>query len=120
MRNREMGQLESEVLTVLWETGGWVSPREVGEALPSRPRVAYNTIGTVLVRLCRKGLVERRREGRRFVYRAVQSREEVEARRMAEVLEASGDRRAALATFVERLDTRDRAALRRLLEGERR
>ncbi|MGB9605098.1 MAG: BlaI/MecI/CopY family transcriptional regulator, partial [Bryobacteraceae bacterium] len=55
--------------------------RQVREALAPRHNLAYTTVLTVLDRLARKGVVERRLSGRRFVYRATLSRDE--ARRAA-------------------------------------
>lgn len=72
--------LERACLNALWRLGeGTV--RQVREALEPGHHLAYTTVLTVLERLARKGLVERRPAGRRYVYRAALSREE--ARRAA-------------------------------------
>lgn len=117
---RASGALEGQVMSVVWELGGWVSPRRVLDRLPEGPPVVYSTVRTVLDRLCKKGALERRPEGKGFSYRAVKSREEQTAERMVSMLDAAGDAEAALTHFLAGLDGRRRRQLRRLLEGRRR
>jgi predicted transcriptional regulator len=71
-----LGSLEREVMTIVWQ-GRDLTVREV-HGLLSRP-VAYTTVMTTLDRLYKKGVVERTRSGRAFIYSAVQTREELEA-----------------------------------------
>ena len=71
-----LGSLERAVMTVVWQRPQ-VTVREV-HALLARP-VAYTTVMTTLDRLYKKGLVQRTRTGRAFVYSAAHSREELEA-----------------------------------------
>ncbi len=87
-------------MDVLWDRGGWLSVADVRSGLGGRRR-AYTTVMTVLTRLHDKGLVERERRGRAYVYRAGATADHLTARRLREVLEASTDPRAVLAHFVE-------------------
>jgi predicted transcriptional regulator len=105
------------VMDVLWDRGGWSTPREVQDVLDGERPLAYTTVMTILVRLCRKGRLERERDGRAFAYRPLLSREEYAAGRMREVLTGAGDRPLALSHFVESLSQRDRVQLRRILRG---
>lgn len=80
-------ELESEVMEEIWRRTE-ATVREVLEALnASAARVrAYTTVMTVMAKLSRKGLLERRREGKTDIYRPVMSREQyLEARAQAEV-----------------------------------
>jgi predicted transcriptional regulator len=70
---------------------------------------------TILVRLWRKGRLQRRREGRAYAYHPTDTRERHAATRMQEFLAASGDRPAALGYFVASLAPSDRAQLRTAL-----
>jgi predicted transcriptional regulator len=71
-----LGRLERAVMDTVWQ-GGDYSVRQVqGELARS---VAYTTVMTTLDRLYKKGLVQRRREGRAFVYTAALERHELEA-----------------------------------------
>ena len=62
------GELQSQVMAALWRLGSG-TVEQVREELPPRYRGAYNTVQTVLNRLATRGLLEREREGRGFVYR---------------------------------------------------
>lgn len=67
----ELGPLESGVMEVLW-THGACNVRTVAERLP-RP-LAYTTVMTTLDRLYKKGLLEREKQERAFIYSARESR----------------------------------------------
>jgi predicted transcriptional regulator len=109
-----LGSLESAVVGVLWAAGRALSVREVVEALDDR-EPAYTTVSTVLENLRRKDWVDRERTGRLWFYRALRDRASHAADRMSGALDDSGDHRAALRRFVERMDPRDLDLLRALL-----
>jgi predicted transcriptional regulator len=111
------GELENQVLEILWSQGRPMTPRDVHDVLSADRTLAYTTAMTILVRLCEKGLVDRERSGRAFAYRPVLSREERAALRMGEVLATAGDHSAALSRFVEALPERERAQLRDALRA---
>ena len=106
-------------MNVIWDDGGWLIPAEVHAKLETATELRYTTILTTLIRLYKKGRLERRREGRAFAYHASLTRSEWSAGRMDEVLRLAGDRTATLSGFVECLSDADRTELRRLLRGER-
>lgn len=110
------GPLEAELLDVLWRRGGWVSAPEIHEELSAARPIVYTTVSTVLIRLWQKGHLERVRDGRAFAYRAVNSKEQHAAARMAGLLADLDDRPRALGWFLEHLDADERAQLRRLLK----
>lgn len=113
-----MGELEAAVMEVLWDGGGWFTPGEVHEVLGRRRTLSYTTVMTILVRLWKKGRLERQRDGRAYAYRPLQTREEHAALRMNEWLDAVRDRPGALAHFLSRLAPEERVQLRRLLQGQ--
>ncbi len=110
---RGMCALEAEVLGHLWAIGAPASPGEVLEAMGGE--LAYSSVMTILVRLWKKGLADRERRGRAYVYRPVMSEAELIASRMRATLDRTGDREAALSQFVGTLTGRDERALRRIL-----
>jgi len=110
-----LGELEARVMTLIWERGGWLTPREVLDSLTPERELAYTTVMTILVRLWRKGLLERHQDGRAFAYHAVESREEWTAKRMGELLAVAEDRAETLSRFVASIGRSDRDQLRRLL-----
>jgi predicted transcriptional regulator len=106
-------------MEALWDRGGWSTPREVLELLDGERNLAYTTVMTVLVHLWKKGLLERRKDGRAYVYHPVQTREEWTASRMSELLAIATNRTEALVHFVAEMGATDRDQLRRLLRAER-
>jgi predicted transcriptional regulator len=100
---RRVGDLESEVLELLWSARAWLSGREVWERLGEETR-AYTTVMTVLGRLVDKALVERSEEEGVHRYRAAGDADELTAQAIRSLLAATEDPRAALAHFVDGLD----------------
>jgi len=72
--------LELECLKALW-TLGEGNVKDVREILTQRRKLAYTTVMTVLERLEKRGKVERRKQGRMFVYTPAVSRDSL--RRLA-------------------------------------
>ncbi len=106
-------------MEVIWDRGGWSTPREVLELLGDKRHLAYTTVMTILVRLWQKGLLERRKDGRAYAYHPTQTREEWTARRMSELLAIANNRAEALSRFVAEMRPADRDQLRRLLRIDR-
>ncbi|MHB8328597.1 MAG: BlaI/MecI/CopY family transcriptional regulator [Acidimicrobiales bacterium] len=113
-----MGALEEGVMEVLWADAGWMTPGEIQTKLGQGRPLGYTTVTTILVRLWRKGRLERRRDGRAFAYHPTATAAQWAAGRMGDVLTAAGDRTAALTHFVSSLDEPERTQLRRML-GQR-
>lgn len=118
-----LGSLQQAILEELWGAEE-SSVREVVALLGARGNtLAYTTVLTVMIRLHARGLLTRRREGRRDLYRAAVdpaglsaalSREAVDR-----LIDAHGDE--ALAAFAARMrdgDPADLARLRELLNRE--
>lgn len=108
--------LENAIMDVLWDSGSWLTPGEVRDALPEDRMVGYTTVMTVLARLWKKGRLDRHRRGRAYAYLPVRSRSEHAALRMEEILDAAGDRSVTLSRFIESLSASERRRLRRSLE----
>jgi predicted transcriptional regulator len=111
-----MGDLENTIMDVLWEQDGWLTPAEVHTTLTVTRPLAYTTVTTVLVRLWRKGRLQRQADGRAYAYRPVVTREQHAAVLMHDSLAAGGNQARALTFFLESLTPSERAQLRRLLK----
>jgi predicted transcriptional regulator len=118
MTKRSMGELERAVMDVLWDQGGSLTPGEVHQRLQD-PALAYTTVMTILVRLWRKGRVDRHRDGRAYAYHPVASREQYVATRMEQLLADARDRSLVFSHLVDGMNDNDRAQLRRLLNRYR-
>jgi predicted transcriptional regulator len=108
-----LGRLEREVMEVVWRHER-ASVRDVQAQLART--VAYTTVMTTLDRLFKKGMLERVREGRAFVYRAVVTRQDVERAVASGLLRGlletgPGAVRPLLSNLVDALGERDAALL---------
>jgi predicted transcriptional regulator len=112
---RAAGELEAAVLSVLQAAGSPLSPGAVREKLGGD--LAYTTVVTILSRLHAKGVLDRRKAGRAFLYAPVADEPGLAARRLAQMLDAEPDREAVLARFVSGLSGTDEELLRRMLGG---
>jgi predicted transcriptional regulator len=108
-------------MRIVWELRE-ATVDEVRAAQPRRRRLAYNTIQTVLNRLHDRGLLNRERRGKAFVYRAAYAESELVARSIGDRLAgASSDaRRAALLHLVEGLEPDELDEVARLANRIRR
>lgn len=68
----ELGELQMEVMRVLWRDGE-ASTAAVAAAIAAERPIAHTTVATVLARLARRGLVVARREARQLIYRPATS-----------------------------------------------
>lgn len=106
--------LEAEVMDVVWSRGlREFAVSDVLETLERRRDIAYTTVMTTLVRLHEKGVLERRRDGKRYLYTPRYSREEFVQATVREVLESIGSAagRDVLALLVETASSADEATL---------
>jgi predicted transcriptional regulator len=118
------GPLELQVLESLWARGGPVSVRDLQCDFP---RAAYTTLMTTLDRLFRKGVLEREKAGRAFVYRPRYTREALRSGLAEQALGSllgpdAGSVRPILSCFVDVVSRTDRALLddlARLIEAKR-
>lgn len=113
------GELESSIMTVLWDGERPMTVREVQLALSGRRSLAYTTVMTVMGRLHAKGVLDRSRAQRAFSYHPVHSRADHAAQLMAQALADSHDREAALVHFVHSISADEEGALRAALRSRR-
>ncbi|MEV0185974.1 BlaI/MecI/CopY family transcriptional regulator [Streptomyces sp. NPDC050625] len=113
---RARGELEGEVLAALWAAGEPATAAAVHEHLGGDS--AYTTVLTILTRLCEKGLVTRRKEGRSHLYAPVHDQPGLAAAGMHSLLDEGGDRATVLARFVSDLSPEDERLLGQLLHGD--
>jgi predicted transcriptional regulator len=107
-----LGHLELQVMEILWQRAC-----NVHDVIARLDRaLAYTTVMTTLDRLYKKGLLDRRKSERAFVYSARLSREAWERRQTGEFMDAflgranrSGD--LLISCLVEAVSERDRALL---------
>ena len=114
MLTGRLGHLETAVMEIVWR-GAAVAVKDV-QALLARP-VAYTTVMTTLDRLYKKGYVQRRREGRAFVYTASLAKHELEVNVTSGLLKdllAGGSATPVLSNLVDAVADRDSNLLEEL------
>lgn len=112
-RRRGDGELEADILAILWATDAALTPAEVADALATD--LAYTTVMTVLTRLWKKDLAERIPQGRGYAYRATVTETELATQRLNDTLAGVADRPSLLAGFVGSLSADDQQHLRTIL-----
>lgn len=109
-----LGALETEVMEAIWRRGGEVRVRDMHARF--RARLAYTTLMTTMDRLYKKSLLERRKEGRAFLYSARVTRRQLAfhagAGLIRDLLDSEGE--PALSFLVDAVTDRDRELLDRL------
>ena len=108
-----LGKLERQVLEETWRLGE-VSVRDIHRAFEER--IAYTTLMTTLDRLFKKKLLERRKDGRAFVYAALVSQEDFDRGIKEDVVDGllghgADQVEPVLACIVDTITERDRELL---------
>ena len=117
------GALELRVMEALWWRDAPVSVRDLVNEFDG---TAYTTLMTTLDRLHRKGVLDREKSGRAFVYRPRHTREELESGMAVTAIESLLDRSSAepvLSYFIDEVSRRDARLLdelERLVQEKRR
>jgi len=104
----DLAPLELDCMNTLWPMGeGTV--REIRDSLAPRRARAYTTIMTIMDRLARKGVVERQKKGRAYVYRPKLREEDARAQALTQVLDNffGGSKEALITQLGSGRHTRD-------------
>jgi predicted transcriptional regulator len=110
--SRNRGELEADIMNVLWNASEPVTARDVQDAFTVKVP-AITTIITVLDRMRTKGSVVREATGgRSYVFSAARSRVLEITETMSSALHGADDRTAALLLFAGSLSEEDRQFLR--------
>ncbi|MEN9956811.1 MAG: hypothetical protein RIR46_419 [Actinomycetota bacterium] len=123
-RSRNQGELEQQVLEVLWSAEGPQTSTQILDALTAQTQqngsgeLALTTVLTVLTRLADKGLVEKTQPatGRGLLFAPTTTRERHTATQLLDLLERTGDPRLALSHFAKGLSAEAAAELKKLLD----
>jgi BlaI family transcriptional regulator, penicillinase repressor len=118
------GKLEYAVLAALWD-GGAASVREVHARVGAPLGLVQTTTARVLDRLHAKGLIAREKNGKRFDYRALAERPDVDRARLSAALSgflmrAPSPAMASLVDAIESIDPTLVDELARAVELRRR
>lgn len=113
-----LGDLQLAIMRVLWNHDE-ATVAEVHEALEPERGLALTTIATMLTKMEKKGVVEHRAEGRRFIYRPLVSEDQVRRSMVADLTSQlfRGDVTALVNHLLSEheIDARELAQLRELI-----
>ena len=100
----DLAPLELDCMNTLWPLGE-ATVREIRDGLAARRPRAYTTIMTIMDRLARKGVVERRKVGRAYKYVPNLSEDDARAQALGQVVESffGGSREAVMAHLTRTL-----------------
>jgi BlaI family transcriptional regulator, penicillinase repressor len=82
--SHHLGDLQLAIMRVLWACGE-ATVADVHETLEPERGLALTTIATMLVKMEKKGVVDHRSEGRRFIYRPLVSEGQVRRSMVADL-----------------------------------
>jgi predicted transcriptional regulator len=111
----QLGNLESELMERVWRRGE-LSVRDLHAELA--PRLAYTTVMTTMDRLYKKGMLQRRKVGKAFLYVAALSEQEYQEQLAQHlfgmVLHNGKNSSAVLSNFVDAVSDTDEKLLEHL------
>ncbi len=117
---RVLGDLESEIMEIIWQQRAPITVRDVTERLQKKRKIAYTTVMTIMGRLVEKGLLTRKFQGIGYLYETRVTRDKFVANTVHNVftttVSALGE--AAAAYFVKeikKLDPQKRQELLKIL-----
>lgn len=101
-----LGQLEKEVMEVVWVSNEPITVRIVFETISKKRKIAYTTVMTIMGRLAKKGFLKSTTSEKAYTYQATYSKDKFLTRISRQIiknLEASfGD--AAIANFTKEIE----------------
>lgn len=101
-----LGELESDVMEIIWRYKEPVFVRTVTQSLQKKRRIAYTTVMTIMGRLVDKNLLKCEKTGRAYTYKSIYSKDKFLTRVSRQIIKnfitSFGD--AAIAHFAEEVD----------------
>lgn len=80
VNGKVLGELESEIMEIVWGQKGSIPVKDVTEILGKRRKIAYTTVMTIMARLVNKGVLVRHLSGPSYLYKPKVTKEQFVAR----------------------------------------
>ncbi|AVX21068.1 MAG: BlaI/MecI/CopY family transcriptional regulator [Bacillota bacterium] len=114
--SKVLGELEAEIMEIVWQHDRPVTVREVYEELRERRSIAYTTVMTIMSRLAEKELLQKTQESNYYLYSPVYSREEFTTKVVSLVLDGllADFAQPVLSHLVEKIQDEDEEKLAQL------
>lgn len=113
-----LGELESEVMEIVWHSPSPISVRDVTENLQHKRQIAYTTVMTIMGRLVEKGLLKRSISGKAYTYQPVYTKEKFLTRITRQIIKTfiSSFGEVAVAHFAQEIEKIPASKRRKLLK----
>lgn len=100
-----LGKLEMLIMQIVWEKKE-ATVQQVRDAIASQRDLAYSTILTMMRKMEKKGLLDHRTEDRKYIYRPIVQKHDVERSMLRDLLNTvfDGSYRQFINSFVEHED----------------
>ena len=116
-----MSPAETEILRLNWQLGE-ATVQQVCDQLPTKRKIGYKTVQTLLRRLENKGYIKHKVIGKAFVFYPAIEREDVVKRTVVDFLDRlfGGDPRPLMQFLAEdgRIDAKDIERLKKLIDKQ--
>ena len=114
--NKVLGNLENEIMEIIWSKDCEVCVRDVFEVLASRRAIAYTTVMTIMARLSEKRILEKRKDGNTAYYVPIMSRDEFTENVVGNVIDSLLEDFAetTIAHFLTKVKKEDRKTIEKL------
>jgi predicted transcriptional regulator len=101
-----LGPLEKEVMEIVWKKNV-VSVKQVIAELSATHKLAYTTVLTILSRLWKKGLLDREKSGKSFVYKPKNDKQQTVNSMIRSTLQALVERYGdeAISAFIDEVNS---------------
>ncbi len=108
MKSLVLGDLEQEILSIIWASKEPMNVRSVLEQL--KEKSAYTTVMTVMTRMEKKGILKRIPDGNSFVYTYTECKEEFAGKHLGGIFNSLVDTYGALAIsqFIDSVKSDDK------------
>ncbi len=118
---KELGELESEIMEIVWQSNEPVSVKAVAEMLQKDRKIAYTTVMTIMGRLVDKGLLKRKESSKAYSYQPAYSKDKFLTRISRQIIKnfvsSFGDGAVAhFAQEVEKIAPKKRKELQKMLK----
>lgn len=105
-QNQFLGQLEKEVMEVVWSNKEPVTVRFVFNAIGKRRKIAYTTVMTIMGRLVKKKFLKTTGQGKAYTYLATYSKDKFLTKVSRQIINnlVSGFGDTAIAHFAQEIE----------------
>ena len=118
MTTQMLGELEKEIMEVMWANKQPLTVRIVYESISGRRKIAYTTVMTIMGRLTKKGFLKTKASGKAYIYQTSLSKDKfltkVSRQIIKNLMSNFGD--VAIAHFAQELDKIPADKKKRLLK----